>query len=208
MPRRNTPDHSYFDSVITQLELSVVSQFSDGRKEYRLSDKEGKSCSIVCDQLGMPTEAYDEEGKAPMMRVVIRREFDVAPKAQDECDSWWGICYPSIPDRHPPYDTSISKGFKRRRQKVCLLSYNRRPRLGGILVEVFNKVGTLDISIEEVVESMRLFPPVTITPLGIRKGRWRRIGKQENYNKEQDSMYSDITLVSGAEGNYFLWRGA
>ena len=26
---------------------------------------------------------------------------------------------------------------------------------GGILVEVFNKVGTLDISIEEVVESMR-----------------------------------------------------
>lgn len=54
---------------------------------------------------------------------------------------------------------------------------------------------------------MRLFPPVIITPLGISKGRWRRIGKQENYNKEQDSMYSDITLVSGAEGHYFLWRG-
>ena len=62
----------------------------------------------------------------------------------------------------------------------------------GILVEVFNKVGTLDISIEEVVESMRLFPPIIITPLPIGKGRWRRIGKQENYNKEQDSMYSDI----------------
>ncbi len=30
---------------------------------------------------------------------------------------------------------------------------------GEILVEVFNKVGTLDISIEEGVESMRLFPP-------------------------------------------------
>ena len=74
---------------------------------------------------------------------------------------------------------------------------------GGILVEVFNKVGTLDISIEEVVESMRLFPPIIIAPLGIRKGRWRRIGN----NKEQDSMYSDITLVSGAEGHYFLWRG-
>ena len=28
MPRRNTPEHSYFDSVSTQLELSVVSQFS------------------------------------------------------------------------------------------------------------------------------------------------------------------------------------
>ena len=55
---------------------------------------------------------------------------------------------------------------------------------------------------------MRLFPPIIITPLPIGKGRWRRIGKQENYNKEQDSMYSDITLVSGAEGFYFLWRGA
>ena len=28
MPRRNTPDHSYFDSVFTQLELRVVSLFS------------------------------------------------------------------------------------------------------------------------------------------------------------------------------------
>ena len=28
-----------------------------------LSDKVGKSYSIVCDQLGTPTEAYDDEGK-------------------------------------------------------------------------------------------------------------------------------------------------
>lgn len=41
MPRRDSPDHSNFDSVITQLELSVVSQLFDGRKEYRLSDKVG-----------------------------------------------------------------------------------------------------------------------------------------------------------------------
>ena len=61
MPCRNTPDHSYFDSVITQLELSVVSQFSDGREKEHLSDKEGRSYSIVCDQLGTPTEAYDEK---------------------------------------------------------------------------------------------------------------------------------------------------
>ena len=83
MPRRNTPDHSYFDSVITELELSVDCSCSGGREKEHLSDKEGKSCSIVCDQLGTPTEAYDEEGKAPMMRVVIRREFDVVPKAKD-----------------------------------------------------------------------------------------------------------------------------
>ena len=45
------------------MELSVVSQLSDGREEEHLSDKEGKSYSIVCDQLGTPTEEYDEEGK-------------------------------------------------------------------------------------------------------------------------------------------------
>jgi len=39
MPRRNTPDHSCFDSVITQLELSVVSQLSDGREKEHLPNK-------------------------------------------------------------------------------------------------------------------------------------------------------------------------
>ena len=34
MPRRNTPNHSYFDSVSTKLELSVVCLFSGGREEY------------------------------------------------------------------------------------------------------------------------------------------------------------------------------
>ena len=52
------PDRGYFDSVSTLLELSVVSLFSGGREEYRLSDKVDKSYSIVCDQLGTPTEAY------------------------------------------------------------------------------------------------------------------------------------------------------
>ena len=128
MPRRNTPDHSYFDSVITQLELSVGRSCSGGREEEHLSDKEGKSYSIVCDQLGMPTEAYDEKGKLRRwglwfvvnLMLSPRRKMNVIP----------GEVY-AIPGRHPPYDASISKGFKRRRQKVCLLSYNIRPRLEG-----------------------------------------------------------------------------
>ena len=61
------PDRGYFDSVSTLLELSVVSLFSGGREEYRLSDKVDKSYSIVCDQLGTPTEVYDEEGKETML---------------------------------------------------------------------------------------------------------------------------------------------
>ena len=65
------PDRGYFDSVSTQLELSVVSLFSGGREEYRLSDKVDKAYSIVCDQLGTPAEAYDEEGKATQRRLII-----------------------------------------------------------------------------------------------------------------------------------------
>ena len=72
MPRGcSTPDRGYFDSVSIQLELSVVSLFSGGREEYRLSDKVDKSYRIVCDQLGTPTEAYDEEGKETQRRLII-----------------------------------------------------------------------------------------------------------------------------------------
>ena len=39
MPRRNIPDHSYFDSVFTQLELRVVSLLFDGREKEHLPNK-------------------------------------------------------------------------------------------------------------------------------------------------------------------------
>ena len=44
-----------------------------------LSDKEGKSYSIVCDQLGTPTEVYDEEGKE-----VWYRRLDMNGKILEE----------------------------------------------------------------------------------------------------------------------------
>ena len=71
MPRRNTPDHSYSDSVITQLELSVGRSCSGGREKEH-PQQGGKVYSIVCDQLGTPTEAYDEEGQR-----VWARELDI-----------------------------------------------------------------------------------------------------------------------------------
>ena len=87
MPRRNTPDHSYFDSVIPQLELRVgrscsgvvsnvesnaasgvfpgLNAVDTGLKAGKRNtpQQSGKAYSIVCDQLGTPTEAYDEEGQ-------------------------------------------------------------------------------------------------------------------------------------------------
>ena len=61
-----TPEYtsgSNFDRLQVQLALNIVSQFSGGREEHCLSDKVGKSYSIVCDQLGTPTEAYNLEGE-------------------------------------------------------------------------------------------------------------------------------------------------
>ena len=63
MPRRNTPDHSYFDSVITQLELSVVSQLFDGRKEYRLSNKVCNLYNAPDKKLRKPLEGGRIEAK-------------------------------------------------------------------------------------------------------------------------------------------------
>ena len=77
----------------------------------------------------------------------------------------------------------------------------------GFLIEVFTYIGGLNIDVDRVVNSNRLFPPVSITGLGIIKGRWRKIGKQVDYNAERDSVFSEITLVSGTPGHYFLWKG-
>lgn len=63
MPRRDSPDHSYFDSVITQLELSVASQLSDGRKEEHLSDKEGNLYNDPDKKLRKPLEGGRIEAK-------------------------------------------------------------------------------------------------------------------------------------------------
>ena len=71
IPRLTPPDHSYFDSVSTQLELSVVSLFSGGREKEHLPNKVDKSYRIVCDQFGTPTEAYDEEGKETQRWLII-----------------------------------------------------------------------------------------------------------------------------------------
>lgn len=79
MPRRNTPDHSYFDSVITQLELSV-----------------GRSCSGVVSNV----ESNAALGVFPGLNAV-----DTGLKAGMASPIRWAICI-MIPTRSY---TSISK---------------------------------------------------------------------------------------------------
>lgn len=59
---------------------------------------------------------------------------------------------------------------------------------------------------EEIIQSPRLFRPISITGLGIYKKRWIEVYKQENYDKEKDSKYSDIKLVMGGSKDLKLWQ--
>ena len=78
---------------------------------------------------------------------------------------------------------------------------------GGILIEIFDKIGNLRTKVQDVVSSKRLFNPITISGVGIYKKRWKKIGEQNGYNKFKDSLYSEITLVAGVQDNLSLWKG-
>ena len=78
---------------------------------------------------------------------------------------------------------------------------------GGILIEIFNKVGNLSTQIHDIIIAQRLISPITISGVGIYKKRWRKIGTQCNYDKFSHSLYSEITLIAGAGDNLSLWKG-
>lgn len=74
------------------------------------------------------------------------------------------------------------------------------------MIEVFNKVGSLDTSLDEIVKAPRLFKPIPITTMGIRKKRWIKVYQQESYDKERESNYSEIQLVIGDISGLQLWQ--
>ncbi|BDR55748.1 Imm26 family immunity protein [Xylocopilactobacillus apis] len=76
----------------------------------------------------------------------------------------------------------------------------------GIFVEVFNKVGTLQEDFQSIINSCRLFPPISISGLGILKGRWKKIYTQRDYDPEKDSSLSKIQLVLGRGEDSRLWQ--
>lgn len=78
---------------------------------------------------------------------------------------------------------------------------------GGILIEVFNKKGHLNTEIEDIIHSQRLFAPITVSGVAIYKKRWKKIGTQDNYEKQRDSDFSEITLVAGVADDFTLWKG-
>jgi hypothetical protein len=77
---------------------------------------------------------------------------------------------------------------------------------GGFLCEVFRITGSLATEVETIVTAPRLFPPVAVSGLGILKKRWKKIGEQKGYDREQHSGYSQIRLVIGDPLKPRLWQ--
>ena len=77
-----------------------------------------------------------------------------------------------------------------------------------IIIEVFKLVSKLPVTFENILNSGRLYDPIMINGLGIYKKRWKLLGKQENYDKEVDSGFSNIQFVYPPlpEGTPRLWE--
>lgn len=78
---------------------------------------------------------------------------------------------------------------------------------GGLIIEVFECVGSVETEIDEIVGAGRLFRPIATTSLAIYKKRWPLIGLQADYDRERDSGYSAIELLLSPFDNPVLWRG-
>lgn len=86
----------------------------------------------------------------------------------------------------------------------CRIIYNKKG--SGLLIEVFDLIGSLNQDLKSIISSNRLFRPIAITGLGIYKKRWKKLYEQKNYDKERDSNYSKIQLVLGAGDDLRLWQ--
>ncbi len=76
----------------------------------------------------------------------------------------------------------------------------------GYLTEIFDLVGNFDESLDNILQSKRLFQPIAITGMAITTKRWRKVHLQEDYDKERDSKYSEIKLVLGSYDDLSLWQ--
>ena len=72
-----------------------------------------------------------------------------------------------------------------------------------VLVEIFGKIGSAKIDMNEIVNSGIMFSPIQIFWDAIIKKRWKIIGQTENYNKFTHSNYGSLKMAfgTGTDGN-------
>lgn len=78
---------------------------------------------------------------------------------------------------------------------------------GGFIIEIFDITGPLETPLDEILKSPRLFRPVAVTGLAIRRKRWRKRAHQDGFDPERDSAFSQIELVTSPYDDPQLWRG-
>jgi hypothetical protein len=116
------------------------------------------------------------------------------------------IAIPLFLTSEPPLTRFRAHAFQDRGDEFVFCRVIEDKRGAGIIIEVFDHVGGLGADIAHVVAADRLFRPVAITGLGIYKKRWPRIGVCDPYDRERDSGYSQIQLVTGTRDRPQLWQ--
>jgi len=76
----------------------------------------------------------------------------------------------------------------------------------GNLIEIFNYTGAIPENNKIILDSGLLFEPIHIA-MAFSKSRWRFISETENYNKEKDSNYKNISFKMGDDDSPILWEG-
>ena len=74
----------------------------------------------------------------------------------------------------------------------------------GILVEIFEITGTMHLEYEKIVNSGRLFEPIFMFWLPIKKKRWKIIYENKDYDKIIDSKFDGINIVFGTYDDLYI----
>ena len=75
-----------------------------------------------------------------------------------------------------------------------------------VLVEIFNKIGSCRVDIDEIINSGIMISPIQIFWDGVVKGRWKIIGRTEDYDKFANSNYSNLKMAFGTGDDDFRLR--
>ncbi len=76
----------------------------------------------------------------------------------------------------------------------------------GDLVEIFNYVGPVPQTPDEILGSGLMFDPLHVS-MGFAKKRWRLVFENRDYDRGQDSNYANINFLLGDYENPILWTG-
>ncbi|MEM9103557.1 MAG: Imm26 family immunity protein [Pseudomonadota bacterium] len=95
--------------------------------------------------------------------------------------------------------------FQKKDLEFCFCRIIASEDGAGILIEIFNHIGPINSTLENIIESERIIEPIYVAGDGIAKKRWRKIGESQGYDKEKNSDYSKIKFILGRGESKCVW---